>query len=83
MSFARCRNLTTINIPANITNIGTLCFYGCKAIKFIEMPNSVNRIGNASFLGCDNLTAIYIAIGSKGKFETLLRRYKDKLVEKK
>jgi hypothetical protein len=48
----------------------------------ITLPTNIIAIGKNAFAGCDNITTIYIPLGTKEKFEELLPEYKDKLVEK-
>ncbi len=80
--FCDCWKLSSIRLPNNLTSIGNVAFGSCKSIKSITLPKSVIRIGKQIFVGCDNLPTIYIPVGTKSKFENLLPKYKDKLVER-
>ena len=52
--------LTSVIIPNNITNIGSLIFYGCSSLSSISIPNSVTSIDGLAFYGCSSLTSINI-----------------------
>ena len=80
-AFNCCNNLSSIRLSNNLTSIGGVAFGSCKALKSFFVPRSVIRIGKAIFVGCDNLSTVYIPAGTKNKFEILLSKYKDKLVE--
>jgi hypothetical protein len=55
-----CKNLTSINIPNNLTEIGGNAFYGCSMLTSIVIPDSVTTMGDWVFKGCNNLTDIKI-----------------------
>ena len=59
-SFANCTNLTTINIPKSVTNIGEHAFKNCASLTSITIPNSVTSIGEDAFYGCRGLTSVTI-----------------------
>jgi len=59
-AFENCTSLTSITIPAGITNIGNSAFYGCTGLTSIAIPNSVTSIDNGAFYGCSNLTYVSI-----------------------
>ena len=58
-TFARCKNLNTINIPQSVKIIGEKTFYECPLTK-IKIPNSVEYIGDRAFERCPSLTEINI-----------------------
>lgn len=58
-TFARCKNLKTINIPQSVKIIGEKTFYECPLTK-INIPNSVEYIGDRAFERCPSLTEINI-----------------------
>ena len=80
--FDWCTNLTHVVIPSSVVRIGNWAFENCKKLKSISIPNSVVTFGDSVFFGCDNLTTIIIPVGTIRKFEKLLPKYKDKLIEK-
>ena len=79
--FDWCTNLTHVVIPSSVVRIGNWAFVNCKNLKSISIPNSVVTFGDSVFFGCDNLTTIIIPVGTIRKFEKLLPKYKDKLIE--
>lgn len=52
-----CKNLTSIDIPETIENIGNYSFR-YSGLKEIELPNSVTHIGRYAFENCDNLERV-------------------------
>lgn len=59
-AFARCINLTSINIPDSVLKIGNEAFKSCSKLKSITIPNSVEEIGENAFASCKKLTSINI-----------------------
>ncbi len=57
-AFSGCANITTINIPQNITEIGGYAFYNCTALTEITIPKNVVSIGNQAFYSCSSLLTI-------------------------
>ena len=47
----------------------------------ITLPGSIIAIGKNAFAGCNDITTIYIPVGTKKKFEKLLSKHINKLVE--
>ena len=52
------KNIETIILPNNITNIDSSSFYNCTNLTSIEVQESVTSIGNSAFYNCDSLTNI-------------------------
>jgi len=52
--------LTSLQIPASVTNIGDEAFSGCINLTSIEIPSSVTSIENYAFENCRSLTSIEI-----------------------
>ncbi len=52
--------LTSIEIPNTIAEIGDYQFYGFNHVTSIKMPNSIERIGESAFQNCSRLTSIVI-----------------------
>lgn len=50
-AFYECSDITFIEIPNSVTNIGEFAFYN-SGITSIDIPNSVTNIGQAAFSGC-------------------------------
>ena len=81
MAFWECTSLTSVHIPDSVTTIGNGAFSECESLTSVHIPDSVTSIRNRDFWGCESLTSIIIPIGTREKFEELLPRYKDILVE--
>ena len=54
-----CKNLTTINIPDSVTDIGEYAFQDCKSLESIVLPN-IPRLKSYLFYGCTKLKSISI-----------------------
>lgn len=59
-AFSGCSNLTSVEIPNTVTNIGNSAFQGCTGLTSLTIPNSVTSIGYAVFSGCSGLTSVII-----------------------
>lgn len=55
--------ITELNIPNNVTSIGTHAFYRCSGLTRVDIPDSVVSIGRESFSICRGLTAVTIGSG--------------------
>ena len=80
-AFEESSSLQKIIIPPCVTNIGENAFAYCYSLQEITIPYSVISIGNYAFYNCHTLQKINIPKGSRAKFEQLLPKHKDKLVE--
>jgi len=49
--FEGCKALTSVELPASITEIGVGFFKGCKALTSINIPAGVTKIGEGAFYG--------------------------------
>ena len=58
--FKNDSNIIRVDIPGNVTSIGSYAFYGCSGLTSVEVPNSVTSIGSSAFYGCSGLTSIVI-----------------------
>ena len=52
--------ITTLNIPDNITSIGSAAFSGCTSINEINISDNVTSIDTAAFSNCTSLTSIHL-----------------------
>ena len=53
--FGECSNLTSIEIPKNIVNIGTSAFYGCSSLQEVILHEGITSIGESAFAYLDSL----------------------------
>ena len=51
--------VTSVNIPSGVTNIGYYAFSGCSKLSSITIPDTVTKIGSSVFFGCSSLANIY------------------------
>jgi len=47
-------------IPASVTSIGEVAFYGCNGLTSISIPNTITSIEGWAFGGCSGLTTVTI-----------------------
>jgi len=66
-AFYCCENLTSVNIPPGVTEIGSGAFWGCRSIVSIELPSTVKCIYDSAFSYCKNLQIVTL----KGKLDYL------------
>lgn len=59
-AFLNCNNITSINIPNSITNIGKYAFSGCNSLTNVTIGKGLTNIGKSAFSGCNSLTSIKI-----------------------
>lgn len=53
-----CANLEKINIPATVTKVEGMSFYGCSSLKEIIFPAGVTEIGTAAFQNCSAIEEV-------------------------
>ena len=53
-----CSGLTSINVPDNITTIGTYAFQQCIGLTSVTIPNSVTSIGESAFQDCEKAKSV-------------------------
>ena len=66
-AFAKCTALTTVILPASVTEIGDGAFEGCAALASLTAPG-VTTVGRHAFRGCTGLAALPAAATSFGDF---------------
>ncbi len=64
-SFYNCSSLTSIEIPASVTSIGSYAFYNCSGLTSIEIPASVTSVGSSAFSGCSDLKSVLFGENSQ------------------
>ena len=50
--------ITTLQIPANVTEMGTEVFNGCTKLTNIVIPEGITELKTSSFYGCSALTSV-------------------------
>ena len=53
-------NIQTIDIPDNVTNIGSHAFAACSGLTNVTIPDSVTSIDTFAFYNCTKLTSVTI-----------------------
>ena len=48
-TFAYCRELKKVTLPAELKKINAEAFYGCRNLTDIEIPKTVTSVGNSAF----------------------------------
>lgn len=56
--FLNGSEVTSLEIPSEITYLKTNCFSGCKSISTVVMHDKLNYIGDYAFYKCDGLSTI-------------------------
>lgn len=54
-AFINCSNLTTVNLPTTVKNIGVESFRNCKELVNFPVPTSLENIGASAFEQCEKL----------------------------
>ena len=55
MAFSNCHNLTSVNIPNNVSKISNMAFCGCNNLESVIFSNDKIEIGNYVFKDCPKL----------------------------
>ena len=62
-AFSGCTNLSSIDIPSGVTEIGDSAFDDCRSLTSVTIPDNVTSIGWSAFRNCSGLTSIDIPTG--------------------
>lgn len=62
-AFYQCAGLSSIDLPASLTIIGSYAFSGCSGLTTIALPSGLTSIGQSAFYGCSGLTSIVVPEG--------------------
>ena len=57
-AFKSRRNITTLTMPASVTEIGALAFYECESLQSVEIPQNVTKIKEWAFAYCKRLREV-------------------------
>ncbi|SHG05443.1 Leucine rich repeat-containing protein [Mariniphaga anaerophila] len=71
-AFRFCKNLTTIDIPDSVTEIGELAFEFCSNIEKVKLSNKLTVLKRQTFSGCEKLKELYVPASVKSIEETAL-----------
>ena len=63
-AFKDCRGLTSLTLPAGITEIGDYAFWGCWGLTSLNLSDGIiTSIGSYAFHGCRGLTSLNLPAG--------------------
>lgn len=58
-AFSGCKEITSINLPSTVTEIGAYAFYQCSGINGeVVLNEEITRVGRSAFYGCSGITAL-------------------------
>lgn len=63
LAFYACREMTSVNLPSTLVQIGQSAFSYCSGLGEIAIPASVRTIGQGAFQGCTSLVSIELPSG--------------------
>jgi len=59
-AFVSCYDMTSIELPEGLIEIGASSLSGCRGLEYIELPTSLVTIEAFAFQGCTFITSFYI-----------------------
>ena len=57
------KEITSIEIPSNVTTLGDYVFQGCSGLTSLNLPAGITSIGSYTFSGCSGLTSLTLPAG--------------------
>ena len=57
------KGVTSLDLPSDVTSIGSSAFSGCSSLTSVNIPDSVTSIGSSAFEDCSILTSVNIPDG--------------------
>ena len=57
------KEITSIEIPSNVTTLGQYVFQECREFTSLTLPSSITEIGEGAFEGCSGLTSLTLPDG--------------------
>ena len=55
------KEITSIEIPSNVTTLGNYVFQGCSRLTSLTLPVGITSIGYRAFQGCSGLTSLTLS----------------------
>ena len=52
------KEITSFEIPSNVTTLGHYVFQGCSGLTSLNLPADITEIGDGAFRGCSRLTSL-------------------------
>ena len=62
-AFSGCSRLTSLTLPAGITEIRDHAFRGCSGLTSLNLPAGITSIDEGAFYGCSGLTSLNLPAG--------------------
>ena len=57
------KEITSIEIPSNVTTLGNYVFQGCRRLTSLNLPDGITEISEGAFQGCSGLTSLNLPDG--------------------
>ena len=57
------KEITSIEIPSNVTTLGDYVFQGRRGLTSLNLPAGITKIGGGAFSGCSGLTSLTLPAG--------------------
>ena len=57
------KEITSIEIPSNVTTLSNYVFQGCSGLTSLTLPAGITEIGDYAFWGCSGLTSLNLPAG--------------------
>ena len=57
------KEITSIEIPSNVTTLSNYVFQGCSGLTSLTLPAGITEIGDGAFGGCRGLTSLNLPAG--------------------
>ena len=62
-AFSGCDNLSEVDLPVNLKELGYAAFSSCYELRSVTIPDGVTKLNGGTFSGCENLENITIPAG--------------------
>ena len=62
-AFVNWKNLTSINLPNDVTTIGAYAFKDCSSLESMSLPTSLTSLGMNAFQNCTSLKNVQLPTG--------------------